>query len=71
MTELKYYKRNGYEFQIVERIGNVARAVGRKGKQEQHQVVTILEGERISIIDHCHTFDNEGQAVGKLREMTQ
>jgi len=41
MNELKYYKRNGYEFQIVQRSGNVARALGRKGKQENHEVFHV------------------------------
>ena len=41
MNNLKYYKRNGYEFQIVQRNGDVCRAVGRKGKIETHEVFIV------------------------------
>jgi len=62
MNELKYYKRNGYEFQVVQRSGDVCRAIGRRGKTEIHQV-----------IDHgkFRTFSSEEQAVDLFTELSE
>jgi hypothetical protein len=37
-NRMKYYKRNGYEFAITERSGDVCLAVGRKGKITTYEV---------------------------------
>ena len=41
MKKLTIYKKNGFEFSVVERVGNVARAIGRKGKVENHEVFHV------------------------------
>ena len=74
MNQLKIYKRNGYEFQVVERIGNVARAVGRKGKSEIHDVFTIIPFDHHEL--QCppqgiSSFDNEDQAREMFLAMQQ
>jgi len=57
----KIYKRDGYEFQVVESCGDVSRAVGRKGKYERHEVITPSA---------THAYDSEGQARRKFKQLT-
>ena len=74
MSHLKYYKRNGYEFQIVERTKNVARAIGRKGKRELHDVLFIIpfDGNELQCpLQGISTFSTESQAIEKFNELTQ
>jgi hypothetical protein len=47
-NRMKYYKRNGYEFAITERSGDVCLAVGRKGKITTYEVFIMQHNaERI------------------------
>jgi ssDNA-binding Zn-finger/Zn-ribbon topoisomerase 1 len=67
VNNLKYYKRNGYEFQIVQRNGDVCRAVGRKGKSECHEVFLDYDGD---IQGRAFwRYDSEKQAVEKFAEL--
>jgi len=45
MKQIKYHKRNGYEFHVVDRIGNVARAIGSNGKAITHEVFIVQSHE--------------------------
>ena len=68
MNQLKYYKRQGYEFQIIERIGDLCRAVGRKGTHEIHDVTLQLRGDITR--QSAWTFATEKQAAEKFAELT-
>jgi hypothetical protein len=66
MTTPNIYKRNGYEFQVVERVGNVSRAIGRKGKREIHDVTIASPHNNCTF-----AFSSEPEAVEKFSRITQ
>jgi hypothetical protein len=71
MSELRYYSRNGYQFQILKRRGDIARAIGRNGKSERHEVIHIIpdkSGEKSSAVAFW-AFSNEAQAIAKFNEI--
>jgi hypothetical protein len=59
---MKYYKRNGYTFQITHVSGDVYLAVGSNGKKT---IYDVLDGKLRS------TYDNEKQAMEKYNSLTQ
>jgi len=63
----KIYKRDGYEFQVVEQSGDVSRAIGRKGKAELHDVIA-LTGDKL---ETRWSFATEYQAREKFKGCSQ
>jgi len=41
MKKLEHYKRNGYEFEVVDRIGNIAMATGSNGNEKTYEVIIV------------------------------
>ena len=66
MKQLKIYKRNGYEFQVVEQSGDVARAIGRKGKSVLHEVTMTDESW-----SSRWSYSGEDQAKDKFKELIE
>ena len=66
MSDIPIYKRNGYEFQTVERFGNVSRAIGRKGNFKLHDI-TKHEG----LMTQRWAYATEEQAKEKSKELTE
>ena len=67
MNQARIYKRDGYEFQIVDQCGLVSRAIGRKGKQVIHDVIMKMGDS----IEGRWTFATEAQAIEKFNAITQ
>jgi len=71
MSHLKYYKRNGYEFQVIQRNGDVCRAVGKRKNSVIHQIlrVGVIPATKEEHEIPMHTFSSEKQAVEKFAEL--
>lgn len=68
----KFYKSAGFEFAVVQRKGDITRAIGRKGKAELHHVTAIIRGiTSAGELETVWRFDNEAQAVEKFNKMTK
>lgn len=65
-----YYKRSGYEFQVVKSSGDISRAIGKKGKFVIHQVTHLLrDPDTGGELEKAWNYDNEAQAIDKFNAL--